>query len=195
MNTEKKPLSFVEVASALDSDFENLNGISLQLEHLEINTDSGLKRGKLLLGKFGECGERIGSNIQLLASALTEAQARSTEDAKRVSERALAIQKRQEEENAYYQRFENLRIALGKLNQDLSHLQVQKGSEDAEQKVAAFAQSIPDFLSKLTDLIGEVQQIEDGARDSNMKGLHKEANSLRQSMQSMLKKLDTLKSA
>lgn len=194
MSTEKKELSvFAQAAMALDADFTTLAVTSAELERLDIQSDAGLKRGKILLARFAECGQRVGANIQALSGALNQAQADASGAAKIVSDKAAAIQERQQHEDSLLHRFNFLNETLRKFNEAVTKLRdLSKGEGGTGGEGAFIAEHVPGLSAKLGELVEEVGKIEADAKAANMKTLQKDANSLGQSMQSMRRKLESL---
>jgi hypothetical protein len=90
----KEVSPFIEAALKLDDDFQELERLAANLERAEIDSDAGLERGRDLLGKFGECSSRIGSEIQALATSLEDSRSRAEKAAESAANRAVLIQER-----------------------------------------------------------------------------------------------------
>lgn len=191
--TNPKNLSpFAQAALALDDDFAQLERLSGEIDRLAIDTDNGLDRAKLLLVRFGECGERVGQNIQALATALSESQKRAEKAAQSVSARAALVQERQQEANRLLERFQGLGEMVRKVTEAVVQLQnPAKGALSPEEK-ALLVKHLPELNEKLGVLADEAFKIKDEARESKMKALEKDADALGQSMQAMRRKLSSL---
>jgi hypothetical protein len=188
----KQQSDFAQAALALDADFEQLERLSGELDRLAIDSDSGLERAKALLLRFGECGQRIGDEMQALARSLEEARTRAEASANRVAERAAAIQKRQIEADRLLQRFQALSEMVRKVTEAAGALQQSLKKDASDEERRALIRNLPELDSKLGVLIDEAFKIRQDAQEANLKTLHRNADSLGQTLQSVRRKLGSL---
>lgn len=177
----KEVSAFAKAATQLDQDFELLAHLGVQLEEADLETEFGLNQAKKLLLHYGECGQRIGDEIQLLAKALEEARIRAEKGASEVAQQALLIQKRHDEKEKLLSRFEALGTMAKELNEGIAKL---GGNGNG-----ALHELMPDLTKGMDRLIGESKKIKDEAKASKMKKLEKDAEAFGQMLQSVNKKL------
>jgi hypothetical protein len=193
MAPSSKDLSaFAQAALTLDAEFAQFERLSGELERLEIDSDSGLERGRLLLTRVSECGQRVGVDIQALASALTEAQARAQAAAQAVSVRADLVQARQQQVNVLADRFKALGEMVRAVTEAVGQLKLSGKSELSPEAKGLLAQHLPELESRLGGLIDEALNIKLEARSAQMKGLERDADSMAQSIQAVQKKISLL---
>jgi len=184
-NSQKKERSaFAQSAVVLDQDFELLSQLGEQLENAELETEYGFNLAKKLLLKYSECGERVGSEIQVLAKELEAARVRAEKSASLVSARSIEIQKRHEEMEQIFSRFHSLGEMVRKVTETVSEL-------SAGDK-AALGAHIPEIQSKLKILSDEATQIQNEADQANMKTLKKDATALGQMLSSVSSRLKNI---
>ena len=147
MNTlSTKDLSaFGQAAVALDADFSELERLSVQLSKVEIETDSGLEQSRKLLGRFGECGQRIGEQMQVFAKSLEESRDRAEKASHEVAARAALIQDRQRNVSAMLQRFEALGEMVKQVTLVVAQLRAPTDGELATETREAIMAKIPDL--------------------------------------------------
>lgn len=184
--------SFAEAALKLDSDFIELDQLSGQLERLDLNSDSGLERAKEILGKFGECGARIGDGVQKLAKELEEARIRAEKAAGTVAARAEQVQERQQAHDRLSERFHNLTEMVRKVSALIAELKKAEGEKMSDEEKAIVTQRLPEFESQLTLLVDEAQKLKNEAQEANMKTLVRNADSLSQTLLSAKRKISSL---
>lgn len=183
---------FALSALALDEEFSQLERLSGELDRLPIDTDNGLERGRLLLTRFSECGQRVGENIQVLAKELTEAQVRAQAAAQTVSARADLIQARQQEANVLSERFKTLGEKVRKVTETVGQLKVTGKAELAGEEKALLSQHLPELDSRLGTLVDEANLIKIAAKATQLKSLERDADAMAQSIQSVRRKLGSL---
>src|SRR5262249_43778410 len=130
-------------------------------------------------------GQGISEEVAGLSARLQEAQARAESVAQGVSKQAEKFQARRKEHDEKLEEFRilgdrvrNLRAAIGEFRK----------TEDR----AKLMTNIPALESQLTGLIEDLQKLRQSARDSRLKGLEKNTESLIQTLQAVHKKLTAL---
>jgi len=187
-NTEKKS-PFAESALNLDNAFTELEQLSGQIERLELESDSGLERAKQLLGKFAECGQRIGEGVQVLAKSLEESRARAEAAANVVSARALDIQKRQDENDQMLARFGTLGESVRKISETIVQFKKPAGEKLSDEERELLTKQLPELDSQLSGLIDEAQGLRVDAHQLKLKSIERNADSLSQTLLSARRKL------
>jgi hypothetical protein len=181
MQSVKDRSSFALAALALDSDFQELERISGQLERHEYVSEGDFEHARKLLAAFGECGQRIGGGVQRLASELEQARARAEKAAQIVGERSELILKRQEESQVMLDAFQALALKARGITESMQALKDQ-------DRVALLAR-LPALTAELDVLAGEVTQLEQEAESRGLKGLARDAGSMRQSLNAARERL------
>lgn len=189
-NTQKILSAFGESAISLDHDFGMLEQLSGQLERLEIETDSGLERARVLLSRFSETGLKIGDGIQALAKNLDEARARAEKAAELVSTRAMEVQKRQNEAEQLLARFQQLGEMVKKITAAVSQLKKPEGGKLSDDEKSLLLKYLPELNAQLDILLGETRRLKDDAQAAKHKALEKNADSLNQSLQAVRNRLN-----
>lgn len=171
---------FLKSAIKLDQSFTELTNLSLQLEAAELNTEYGMNQARKILGKFSECGQRVGEEIQLLAKNLEDSRQGAESAAQAVSERAQLVQKRHETNEKIFTRFQELGGSVRVVTNSLSTI-----PQDQE----ALSNYLMPLLMQLDRLFEESDRIKYEAQYSNLRTLEKDADSMSQTIRSLRAKL------
>jgi SMC interacting uncharacterized protein involved in chromosome segregation len=180
VNPRKHDSPLVKSVLALDSYLSELERVGSKINSTDMTSDVDLEYIQKLMARFAECGQGISDEVTNLSTQLREAQARAEEVAKGVSKQAelLKIQRNEQEV-----RVEEFRV-LGEKVRNLTA--VISGFRDDRAKLIA---NLPSVESQLDNLIEELQKLRSSARDSRMRALQKNAESLVQSLQAARQKL------
>jgi hypothetical protein len=181
ISVAKELSPFAQAALALDQDFAELDRLSGQLERLPLESDQDFDYARKLLARFGECGERIGPKVQALAQSLEDARARAEHASQVVTERATLIQERQKASGDLISRFQALSGQAAALTEAMTRLQG-LGQDELQLRLSVVG-------GELDSLIALVTQVENDAREAGLKGLSKNAEAVRQSIQAARLKL------
>ena len=181
--------SFGQSALKLDQDFTELERLSSQIERLSIDSDSGLDRAQEALLKFGECGQRIGTGIQGLATELNELRVRAEKAAQVVSDRAVLVQQRRTEIDRMLERFRMLGDLVRQTSATVAKFKKLSGEGVTDAEKALIAKQLAEFDSQLEPLISEIHKLKEDARNAKMKTLERNAESLWQSLDAARRKL------
>ena len=168
----------VQAVLALDRDFQDLERLRENIEHSDLETESGLDRTRNLLKRFGESGTRLADNLQGFAKILGETRDQAEKSATVVAQRTQAFQARVESTEQIFIRFQGL---VEKVRTLAAH------AADVDQ--ASLSERCSDLNIQLGALIAEVQEFKDDARAANLKSVEKNAEALAQSMSASLRKL------
>jgi chromosome segregation ATPase len=182
-NKAKRDSPLVKSVLALDNYLTELERVGNKINSTDTASNFDLEYIQKLMARFAECGQGISEEVTNLSTQLREAQARAEEVARGVSRQAELLKIRREEQD---QKLEEFRI-LGEKVRDLNTLI--SGFRDDRVKLKS---NLPAVESQLDDLIQALQTLRISARDSRMKALEKNAESLAQSLEAARKKLRTL---
>jgi chromosome segregation ATPase len=185
----KEVSPFIEAALKLDDDFQELERLAANLERAEIDSDAGLERGRDLLGKFGECSSRIGTEIQALASSLEDSRSRAEKAAESAANRAALIQERLNKTNHLNERFKNLAEMVKMVSDGISQFKKPGGQQMTEGERKFLSGRLPELDSQMSDLGVQAVKLKEEARHENMKMLERNADSLEQTLASARQKL------
>jgi hypothetical protein len=175
MHSVKDKSAFAQAALELDTCFEELERLSGQLERCELDSDQDFEHATKLLGRFGECGQRIGTGVQKLAQELERARARAENAAKVVGERSVLVQQRQEASRKMLDRFGELALRARGVTESLRDLK--------DKDRSALVDRLPALNVDLESLSKDVSELEEEALAQGLKALAKNAGSMRQSLQ------------
>jgi len=184
-NKVKRDSPLVKSVLALDHYLTELERVGTKINSTDIASDFDLEYIQKLMTRFAECGKGISEEVTNLSTQLSEAQARAEGVAQGVSKQAERLKIRRDEQD---QKLEEFRI-LGEKVRDLNT--VISGFRDDRAKLKS---NLPSVESQLGALIEDLQKLRTTARDSRMRALEKNVESLVQSLQAARKKLRDLSS-
>jgi len=182
----------VKSVLALDNYLAELERIGTKINSADMASDVDVEFIQKLMTRFAECGQGISEEVTNLSAQLQEAQARAEAVAKGVSSQAALLNVRRNEQNEKLEQFRILGEKVRDLNTAISHFRPPHGDGMTAEDRAKLTSSIPAFEAKLTTLIEELQTLRESARNSRMRALEKNAESLVQTLQVVRKKLREL---
>jgi len=183
-NKAKSDSPLVKSVVALDGYLTELERVGTKINSTDMGSDFDTDYIQKLMTRFAECGQGISEEVTNLSSHLRDAQARAEGVAQGVSKQAERLKIRR---NAQDEKLEEFRI-LGEKVRDLNG--VIAGFRDDRAQLKA---NLPAFESQLGVLIEALQKLRTSARESRMKALEKNAESLVQSLQMARQKLSDLR--
>jgi chromosome segregation ATPase len=176
--------SFARAALALDAEFSKFARLSEELERLQVGSDRGLDRAQALLAELAECRERFGPASEELARSLEEARQRTAHAAEQVAGRESAVRDRQAHVEQLVGRYKTLGEMVARV-QELAGALRKSGSAGLDQAVTS---KLPELDAQLALLVEEARKLMQEAHAANMKALERNADSLRQSLQTVRNK-------
>jgi chromosome segregation ATPase len=179
-NKVKRDSPLVKSVLALDTHLNELERVGTKINSTDMTSNVDLEYIQKLMTRFAECGQGISDEVTNLSRQLREAQARAEEVAQGVSKQADLLKIRRNEQD---ERLEEYRI-LGEKVRDLTAV-ISSFRDDRAKLIA----NLPAVESQMGILIEELQKLRTSARDSRMRALEKNAESLVQSLQAARKKL------
>jgi chromosome segregation ATPase len=182
-NKAKRDSPLVKSVLALDNYLAELERVGSKINSTDMSADVDLEYMQKLMGRFAECGQGISEEVNNLSTQLRQAQGRAEEVARGVSSQAELLKIRREEQDRKLEEFRMLGEKVRGLNTVIS------GFRDDRVKLKS---NLPAVESQLGDLIQALQTLRTSARDSRMKALEKNAESLAQSLEAARKKLRSL---
>jgi predicted RNase H-like nuclease (RuvC/YqgF family) len=180
VNSHKHDSPLVKSVLALDRYLSELERVGTKIISTDMTSDVDLEYIQKLMAHFAECGQGISNEVTNLSTHLREAQTRAEGVAQGVSKQAELFKVRRNEQE---EKTEEFRL-LGEKVRNLTAVISEFGNDRA--KLIA---NLPAVESQLDNLIEELQKLRNSARDSRIKSLQKNAESLVQSLQAARKKL------
>lgn len=189
MAQHRTPTRLDSASDDLGQALQQFESLTKEIERLSINTPKGLERGKALLDKFEECGQKVAGGMQDLAQALDELREQTEKSAQLVYTKAVAIKQRQVEMDQLLERFRMLGEMARNFNSTMLRLDQHDGALNPAQLKESFSHRMPEIDGHLEILIDEARKIKNDAHDASMKNLEGEADAIRQGLQSARNRL------
>ena len=125
-------------------------------------------------------------------SVLNQARAEAEAAAEKVSAKANQLKVRKEDIQEKMTRFQTLSDKVSQLNESLLSFKRSPGEELSEAERANLKVRLAEIASQLNGLIEEAQVLQNVGQESKIKVLEQNADSMRQSLVAVSKKIDTL---
>src|SRR3989440_5708092 len=183
-NKEQSPL--VKSVLALDNYLSELERVGTKINSTDMTSDFDIEFVHKLMTRFAECGQGISEEVSNLSARLQEAQTRAQEIAQGVSQQAEKFQARRKEQDEKLEEFRVLGERVRELNASIAEF---RKTEDRTTLVA----KLPALETQVTGLIDDLQKLRQSARDTRMRALEKNAESLGQTLQAVRQKLTALR--
>ena len=191
-NKAKRDSPLVKSVLALDNYLAELERTGSKINSADMTSEVDVEFIQKLMTRFAECGQGISEEVTNLSAQLQEAQAGAEAVAKGVSSQAALLNVRRNEQNEKLEQFRILGEKVRDLNTAISQFRPPHGDGMTAEDRAKLTSSIPAFEAQLTTLIEELQTLRESARNSRMRALEKNAESLVQTLQVVRKKLREL---
>ena len=184
-NKAKRESPLVKSVLALDDHLAELERVGTKINSTDMTSDFDIEFVHKLMTRFAECGQGISEEIGNFSAHLQEAQSRAEAVAREVSSQAQKFQARKKEQDKKLEEFRLLGEKVRNLTASIGEL---RGTKDR----AKLTSNLPGFQAQLSELIEGLQNLRQAARESRMKALEKNAESLVQTLQAVKKKLSDL---
>jgi len=188
----KRDSLLVKCVLALDEHLAELERVGTRINSTDMAAAIDVELIQKLMARFAECGQGISTEVANLSARLQEAQARAEIVARGVSAQAELFASRRNEHNEKLERFGVLGERVRELNAAIGQFRRPQGQSLTEEDRGKLRSSLPAFEGQLSELIEELQDLRQAARDSNMKSLEKNAESLAQTLENARRKLSLL---
>jgi chromosome segregation ATPase len=169
-----------------------LDRVGTKINSTDMTGDFDTEYIEKLMARFAECGQGVAGEVANLSTQLREAQVRAQAVAQQVTSQAELLGKRRAELNAKLEEFRVLGEKVRDLNEAISPFRRQQGEALTAEDRAKLASNIPEFEARLSAVIEELQNFRKSARDSRMRALERNAESLVQTLEAARKKLSGL---
>jgi chromosome segregation ATPase len=191
-NKTKKDSPLVKSVLTLDGYLSELERIGAKINSTDMTSDFDIEHIQKLMNRFAECGQGVSEEVTNLAAHLNEARARAEAVAQGVSRQAELLTNRRNEQDTKLEQFQVLGEKVRALNAAITQFQRPGGHGLSEEDHTKLTSNIPAVEAQLVVLIEELQNLGKSARDSRMKALEKNAESLAQTLQAVRQKLRDL---
>jgi hypothetical protein len=191
-NKAKQQSPLVKSVLALDQHLSELDRVGAKINATDMTGDFDVEYIEKLMARFAECGQGVSIEVANFSEQLQQAQVRAQTVAQGVSSQAQLLNKRRVEQNAKLEEFRVLGEKVRELNAVISPYRRPHGEGLTAEDRAKLASNIPGFEAQLCALIEELQNLRNSARESRMRALEKNAESLAQTLEAVRKKLSGL---
>jgi len=191
-NKSNRDSALVRSVLALDSYLSELERVGTKINGTDMSSDFDGEYIQKLMTRFTECGKGISEEVTNLSTQLREAQARAEAVAQGVSRQAELFNIRRNERNEKLEEFRVLGEKVRELTAAIGRFRPARGDCLTDEDRTKLTSNVPDFEARVAGLIEELQNLRQSARDSRMKALEKNAESLAQTLQAVRKKLHEL---
>ena len=191
-NKAKRDSPLVKAVLALDDHLTELERVGTKINSTDMTSDFDPEFIQKLMTRYAECGKDISEEVTNLSARLQEAQERAQAVAQGVSRQAELFSVRRKEENEKVEEFRILGEKVRDLNAAIGQFRRPHGEGMTAEDRAKLTSNIPAVEAQVADLIDELQKLRLSARNSRMKSLEKNAESLTQTLQAVRKKLADL---
>lgn len=169
----KRDSPLVQSVLALDHQLAELERIGGKINSTDMTADVDVDFVQKLMTRFAECGRSISEEVSNLSMHLQQSQSRAEAVAQVVSKQAELFKARRDEQMEKLEQFR----ALGEKVRELTETTGRDRS------------NLPAFEAQLTVIVDELEKLRESARNSRMKALANNVQSLVQKLQAVLKKL------
>jgi chromosome segregation ATPase len=191
-NKDKRDSPLIKSVLALDSYLAELERIGARINSTDMTSDFDVEHVQKLMTRFAESGQSISEEVSELSRRLQEAQARTEAVTLGVSRQAELFNIRRNEQNEKLEEFRSLAGKVRELNALISQFRRPHGEGLTDDDRVRLTANIAGFETQLSVLIDELDNLRKSARDSRMKTLEKDAESLAQMLQAVRQKLPDL---
>ena len=191
-NKPKQDSPLVKCVLALDGHLAELERVGTKINSTDMTSDVDAEYIQKLMTRFTECGQGISEEVTNLSRQLQEAQARAERVAVGVSRQAELFKTRRNEQNEKLEQFRVLGGKVRELTVAIGQFRPEHGNRLTNDERTKLTSNVAGFQAQLTSLIEELQNLRKSARDSRMKALEKNAESLAQTLEAVRRKLGDL---
>jgi hypothetical protein len=188
-NKTKRDSPLVKSVLALDNYLGELERVGTKISSTDMQSDFDIDFIQKLMARFAECGQGVSEEVTNLSTHLREAQARAEAVAQAVSRQAGLFTARRSEQNEKLDQFRVLGDKVRELSTAISQFRRPEGGSLTREDREKLKSSIPGFETQVAALIDELQNLRESARNSRMKSLQKNAESLVQTLEAVRKRL------
>lgn len=190
--TIKNPSPLVLAVLTLDEHFMSLQRLADRIDEIDVKSNFDLKQSEKLLNAFTEAGQAIGEDVNNFVAILNKAQAEAESAAQKVAARAEHLKIRKDEIQEKMAQFQNLSQKVHELNSILVIFKRPPGEILSEQESADLKSKLGQIAGHVNLLIDEAEKFREIGHVSKIKILEQNAESLRQSLVTVSKKISEI---
>lgn len=171
---------FGRLALKLDAEFRDLAADAGRMAKLDLESDAGADEGLKILARVAEHGQGLAAAMQQFAASLQEARDQAESATRLVAERAQALQARQGKQDALNER-------LAKVKDDVQALgaTLKPGADKA-----AVAAELGRVREPMSALVEAARALKAEAAAGKFRRLERQADSVIDSLQASIRKID-----
>lgn len=184
--SKKTESALVTSATALESGLEKWEELVAEAKRLHVSSDKTLHRAKTLLEECAACERELAGQLHAFVSAMQEVQARQQTCMGETLEVAQRMQDRIGDRNALLERFAALGTLAGEINEPVGIVM-----DGIARNVPAAELLVPlgVVAEKTEAIVADADSVAKEARDKDWLDIAKEADALKQQVQSVKNKV------
>ncbi len=190
--TIKNPSQLVLTVLTLDEHFGELKRLSDRISELELKSHFDFEQAEKMIRHFSEVGQAISTDIALFVNALNEARAEAELAAQKVSIKTEQLKARKENTEDKFSRFEALNQKVAGLNVTIAQFRPSPDKVLSEEERTELKNKLGDVRGQLKSFIEEAEQLKEIGREAKIKILEQNADSMRDTLIAVSKKIDSL---
>ena len=180
---------FGRASAALDKELIRFERLGHDIEIIDLESDKGFARGIELLTEIAQCRSELDTHMQEMSRALQLARVRNEKAEETISLRARALENRQMEVEKLQGRFKTLGESVHHLNVMVSEFRNPNAELKTKDEQINLHTQLNRAIEPIDVLVEQAKALVQDARSLNMKNLERNADTLRQSLQSAVNRL------
>jgi hypothetical protein len=180
---------FGRLAIELDGSFVEISRLSLQIQRLDIHSDSGLDHALKLLNQFAQHGQSVAEGMKDFSKLLQDAHHKTDMAAQAVAERAQVIYQRKQQQNQLQEKLALVEKDLSSVSQNLAGFRQEGKKEFSEEEKQNLTAALSQLQGQLEHFVTIAQSIKDEATELKFKNMERTAQSLLDSLQASHRKI------
>ncbi len=190
--TIKNPSLLVSTVLTLDEHFSELKRLSDRVAEMELKSNFDFEQTEKLIKHFAEVGQTISTDIALFVNALNEARAEAELAAQKVAVKTEQLKARKEDTQGNFLRFEALNQKVAGLNVTITQFRPSPDKTLSEEERTELKNKLGNVRGQLKLFIEEAEQLKEIGREAKIKVLEQNADSMRDTLIAVSKKIDSL---
>jgi hypothetical protein len=187
----KNPSSLVLSVLTLDEHFSELKRLSERIDEMDLKSNFDFEQSEKLINRFAEAGQNISNDIVLFVNELNEARTQAETAAQKVAAKAELLKAKKEDNQQKLSRFEALSQKVSQLNEKLVQFRPADEQNLSEAERTEIKSRLLEIRGQLDSFIEEAEVLKDIGYQSKIKVLEQNADSMRQTLIAVGKKIDT----
>jgi len=192
MSKDKDQTDLVKAVLALDEYFSELDRLGAKINSLEMKSEFDFEHAEKLMARFAECGQGVSDEVTKLAQHLSVARARAESVAAEVAKRAELVRSRKSSANDKFEEFRQLGEKVRELSEAMNELRRDESQPITDDDRTLITARLVAFEDQLGPLIVRAQALRQDARESKIKLLEQNADSLSQTLLAIQSKISSL---